>query len=388
MTHRPSVALLIETSNGYARGLLEGITAYVRAHDAWSIWLPEQRRGETPPVWLGRWKGDGVIARIETPEIAAAVRKLKVPVIDVSAARTLPEIPWVETDDAAIARLGAEHLAERGFRRLGFVGDPRFNWSTWRQMHFERWCVDADIECHTFAPAATKDDSPAKEADRLRRWLRGLPQPIGILTCYDIKGQLVLDACRELGIAVPEQVAVLSVDNDELLCNLCTPPLSSIEPDSRRTGALAAELLNRMLSGEDVPPQAYLLPPLGVIARRSTDVLAIEDREVATALRYIREHAREGIDVSHVLRATPLSRRVLEARFRDAVGRSPHQEILRVRLEHVCRLLTQTDLSLAEIAARTGFAHPEYLTVAFKRELGQPPSLFRREHASSRPAGN
>ena len=386
MSSRPSVALLIETSNGYARGLLEGIIAYVRAHDAWSIWLPEQSRGETPPAWLSRWKGQGVIARIETPEIAAAVQKLRVPVIDVSAARTLPDIPWAETDDAAMARLACEHLAERGFRRLAFVGDPRFNWSKWRQMHFEAWCADAGVECHVFPALPTRRDSVAREGELLRDWLKTLPQPTGILACYDIKAQLVLEICRELDIAVPEQVAVLGIDNDELLCNLCTPPLSSIQPDSRRTGYLAAELLTRILAGEVVPPQAHLIPPLGVVTRRSTDVLAIEDREVATALRFIREHAREGIDVSDVLRVTPLSRRVLEGRFREALGRSPHQEILRVRLEHVCRLLTQTDLSLAEIAARTGFAHPEYLTVAFKRELGQPPSVYRKEHTGGTPA--
>jgi len=381
---RPAVALLIETSNSYARGLLEGIIAYVRTHDAWSIWLPEQRRGEAPPEWIRGWQGDGIIARIETEEIARILRKTRLPVVDVSAARPLTSVPWVETDDTAIAKMAVEHLAERGFRRLAFVGDGRFNWSRFREQAFAAACEAAGLSCviapETWPSTGLKPQKPKSQT--FQEWLRTAEKPLGLFCCYDIKAQQVLDVCRTLNIAVPEQVAVLGVDNDPILCNLCTPPLSSVIPDAYRTGYTAAELLERMLHGEAVPPQPHLIPPLGIETRQSTDTLAIEDPVIVQALRFIRERAREGIDVSDVLKVVPLSRRVFESRFQQIVGRTPHQEILRVRLARVQQLLSDTDLSLSEIAARTGFEHPEYLSVAFKRELGVSPSAYRREHQS------
>lgn len=380
MSQRPAVALLIETSNSYARGLLEGVIAYIRAHDPWSIWLPEQRRGESPPKWLARWRGDGIIARIETAAIARAIARTGLPVVDVSAARPLPTVPWVETDDAAIARLAAEHLLERGFRRLAFVGDDRFNWSRFREAAFAESCRQADVSYQAFRPrrsATGRDDQRA-----LAAWLQRLEKPVGVFACYDIRAQQVLDVCRALDLGVPEQVAVLGVDNDPLLCNLCTPPLSSVAPDARRTGYVAAELLDQMIAGAAVPPRAHLLPPLGVETRQSTDILAVEDPEVAAALRVIRERARDGITVQDVLREIPVSRRVLEAKFRKLVGRTPHAEILRVRLHRVQQLLLQTDLPIADVARRAGFDHAEYLTVAFKRELGLTPSEFRTQHAA------
>ncbi len=382
---RPAVALLIETSNSYARGLLEGIVTYVRAHDPWSIWLPEQRRGEAPPDWLKRWRGDGIIARIETEEIARMLRRTGLPVVDVSAARPLTTVPWVETDDNAIARLAVEHLAERGFRRLAFVGEPQFNWSLFRESGFVAHAQALGLD-FTVAPAS-RPRSRSRSADgtsaHLADWLLELEKPVGVFCCYDIKAQQVLDLCREYDLAVPEQVAVIGVDNDPLLCNLCTPPLSSVAPDACRTGYVAAELLERMLRGEHVPPQPYLIPPLGVETRQSTDTLAIEDEDVAQALRFIRERARDGIDVGDVLRAVPVSRRVLESRFRKIVGRTPHEEILRVRLHRVRQLLSETDLSMTEIAQRTGFQHTEYLSVAFKREFDVSPSAYRAEHHSA-----
>jgi LacI family transcriptional regulator len=389
MSHRPSVALLIETSNSYARGLLEGIIGYVRAHDPWSIWLPEQRRGESPPAWLRRWSGDGIIARIETVEIARALSRTKLPVVDVSAARPWPSVPWVETDDALMARMAAEHLLERGFRRLAFVGEPQFNWSVFREQHFIECCREAGIACEVFRETkrTTSRTRLQSEQRRLAAWLTQLEKPVGLWACYDIKAQQILDLCRELNLGVPEEVAVLGVDDDRLLCNLCTPPLSSVAPDSYRTGYVAAELLDRMLAGEAVSPRPHLIPPLGVVTRQSTDILAIEDADVAAALRLIREQAREGIDVGDVLRVIPVSRRVLETKFRKLVGRTPHEEILRVRLQRVRQLLLQTDLPIAEVAVRAGFTHPEYLTVAFRRELGVTPSVFRTQHGGHQGAG-
>jgi LacI family transcriptional regulator len=377
---RRSVALLIETSNSYARGVLEGIAEYVRHHERWSIFLPEQERGGSPPRWLGRWKGHGIIARIETDEIANALRKTRLPVVDVSAARHLPDIPWVETDDAAIAEIGFRHLMDRGFRNLAFCGDPGFNWSNWRKEHFCSMATAAGLTPQVFDSVSRLDAKYSwnREKRGLAAWLKRLPRPIGIMACYDIQAQKILDVCRELDIAVPEEVAVLGVDNDALLCELSDPPLSSVICNTRRTGIEAASLLDRMMNGEHVGSAPVLIEAVGVEVRQSTDILAINDPDVAAALRFIRENAYDGINVSSVLRQVPLSRRVLENRFHKIIGRTPHEEITRLKIDRIKELLTETELPLSEVAKRTGFEHDEYMSVFFRNAVGMPPGQYRR----------
>lgn len=376
----PKVALLIETSNSYARGLLAGIVAYVRAHKPWSFYLSEHNRGDRPPSWLQQWKGDGIIARIENEETASALRSLKMPIVDVSAARLIPQLPWVETDDAAMARVAAEHLLERGFTNFAFCGDDRFGWSKTRALHFEATLKAAGHSCSVFVPPTDETVGEEKLIAQLAAWIKKLPRPVGVMACYDPRGQQILNACRRLGVPVPDDVAVLGVDNDEVLCELSHPPLSSVIPNTHKTGYEAAKLLDEMMGGRKVAGEAHLIPPIGVATRQSSDVLAISDRNVARAVHYIRLHACDGINVTDVLKAVPQARRLLESRFKKYLGRTPHQEIVRVQVGRVKRFLTETDLSLREIAERTGFAHVEYLSVAFKREVGTPPSEFRAIH--------
>jgi LacI family transcriptional regulator len=391
MKSRPSVALLIETSNAYARGLLEGIVAYIREHRPWSIHLPEQGRGDSPPDWLARWRGNGIIARIENADIARAVTKARLPVVDVSAARLVPGVAWVETDDRAIAQLAVDHFLERGFRQLAFCGDSAFNWSNWRRDHFVRILAARGLACHVFdfSPGTARRESRSRQQRRLADWIRKLPKPIGVMACYDIRAQQLLDVCREIDVAVPDDVAVIGVDNDELLCDLSSPPLTSVIPNAVRTGYEAAALLDRLMAGKPVAPEPHLIEPLGIAVRQSTDVLAMEDRDVAAAVRFIREHACDRINVADVLKAVPLSRRVLESRFRARLGRTPHDEILRLKLERVKQLLLETELSIAAIAERAGFEHSEYLSATFKQHFGQSPSVYRRQqqhHARAAPA--
>ena len=375
-----SVALLIETSNAYARGLLRGIISYMRDHEPWSIYLSEQERGATPPAWLNNWHGDGIIVRIENDAIAKSIRRLDLPTVDVSAARRIPGIPWVETDDSGIARLALDHLLERGLRNLAFCGEPAFNWSHWRQKEFVRLAEKHGFPCRVFQSESphSANFSITQERRRLTKWILDLPKPVGILACYDIKAQQVLDVCREAGVRVPEQVAVLGVDNDELLCDLCTPPLSSVMPSAHRAGREAARLLDALMNGETTQ-EKHLIDPVGVVTRQSTDVLAIDDEDVSTAVRFIRDHACNGINVLDVLNTVPMSRRVLEARFQKLIGRTPHQEITRRRLERACQLLASSDLSLARIADVTGFRSEGYLIVVFRREMGMTPGQYRRK---------
>lgn len=377
-----NVALLIETSNAYGRGLLRGIVSYVREHRSWSLYLSEHNRGDRPPTWLERWAGHGIVARIENNAIASALRNVSVPIVDVSAARLIPSLPWFETDDGAIAHLAAEHLLERGFKHFGYAGDSRFKWSNWRCEHFEYSVRAAGYKCAIYQAVARADSSDQDDVDDLARWILSLPKPVGIMACYDFRGRQVLDACRRVGVAVPDEVAVVGVDNDELLCDLSDPPLTSVIPNTQRTGYEAAALLDKMMTGKQIRGETHLIPPSGIATRQSTDVLVLEDRNVAKAVHFIRNNACSGIKVKDVLRAVPQSRTLLEGRFKKLLGRTPHEEILRVRLARVKQLLVETDLPLEAIAERTAFTHVEYLSVAFRREIGIPPSQFR---AANRP---
>lgn len=376
---RRHVALLIETSNSYARGILHGVRNYIREHHSWEITLGEHSRGDPSVAWLRHWRGDGIIARIENAEIAEAVLATGLPAVDVSAARLAPSLPWVETHDIEIVHLAIEHLQECGFRHFAYCGVPHFNWSKWRCAEFARFTETAGYPCHTFQCTGVSRDDIHEGRDRqaMSKWVAALPKPVGIMACYDICGQRLLEACKRAEVAVPEQAAVIGVDNDELLCDLSEPALSSVIPDTHRTGYLAASLLDRMMNGEEVPPEAHLVDPIGIVRRQSTDVVAVDDPHVAAAVRMIREQACDDINVQDLLDVIPLSRRSLEHRFRNALGRTPHDEILRVKLQRARQFLAETDLPLNTIAQRCGYRHVEYLSTVFKKVVGMPPSAYR-----------
>lgn len=381
---RRHIALIIETSNEYARGLLRGIRAYIREGRLWSIYLVEHSRSNTNLSWLHQWQGDGLIARIENDDIARYVQQASLPAVDLSAFRYLPNLPCVETDDRAIAGLAAQHLLERGFKHFGYIGDSRFNWSRWRGEQFVRRVEEAGHACSVFdLSAELAGKHPRSQMDErmaIISWLGTLPKPLGLLACYDKMGHQLLEACNAAGINVPDEAGVIGVDNDDLLCELSNPPLTSIIPDTIRTGYYAAQLLDRMMAGQAVSPRMYLVEPLGIHTRQSTEVLAIDDKLVSAAVRFIREHASQDINVSDVLQVVPLSRRVLENRFLKALGHSPHDEIVRAKLKIAKQLLAETDLALPEIAERSGFKHSEYLSVVFKKITGQTPSVFRSQN--------
>ncbi len=378
---RRSVALLIETSNGYSRGLLEGVIAYTQEHGNWSVYLNEQERGAAPPSWLDGWGGDGVIARIETDAIGRQLKRYGVPIVDLSAARQLKGVPWADTEDKAISRLAVEHFTQRGFRNLAYCGDAGFQWSFKRCIHFRHFTESAGCLYFEHQSVARYDESynAVVEKRRIKDWIAALPRPVAIMGCYDFKAQEVLDACRQLNIAVPTEVAVIGVDNDRLICELSEPKLSSIIPDTKRTGYEAANLLDRMMSGEVVATDSPLITqPLGIQVRESTDSVAIDDEDVAKALQYIRQNATTNIRVNDILQHIDLSRRAFEHRFNKWVGRTPHEEIQRVRMNRVKELLRETKLSMHQIAERVGFEHAEYLGAAFKREVGLSPGTYRR----------
>jgi LacI family transcriptional regulator len=385
---RPRVALIVETSVVYGREIHEGIAAYVRAHRPWSMFVEQRELGALPPRWLSRRAWDGVISRPTTPALARAFRRMRVPTIDLNDLHDDLGLPRIRTDDAAVGALAASHLIERGFRRFAFCGFAGEPWAARRRDGFARAVRAAGGEPAAYESRWRGRGTPTWDDDqeRLARWLRRLPLPVGLAACNDLRGQHVLEACRRAGLAVPEHVAVIGVDNEELLCRLSDPPLSTVVPNARRIGYEAAALLDRLIADPAAPAAAEtLVPPSGVVTRQSTDTLAVDDPDVAAALRFIRENACDGIRVTDVLREIPVARSLLERRFRRAVGRSPHAEIRAVQIRRAAQLLAETDVPLKRIAELSGFSHMEYLSYVFKRATGETPRDYRRSHARGVP---
>ena len=376
-----SVALVIETSNEYARGLLRGILRYQQEHEKWAIDLPEQHRGADPPRWLRTYSGHGIIARIETKSIARAVRATQLPAVDVSSAREVPNIPWVETDDTKIAQLAVRHFLEKGFRHLAFCGESSFNWSSWRRDAFVAEAKQAGINPLVFD---VDDDSTGTTwphaRRRLMRWIAELPEPCGLMAAYDSLARRLVDLCVQASRPIPESIAILGVDDDPLLCQLATPPLSSIIPDSEGAGYAAAEQLDAIMSGKKIQRLKTLLPPLGIATRQSTDTLAVDDQNVSKAAHYILAHACDGIQVGDVVEQTKLTRRTLETRFKKVLNKTPHELITITRLSKAERLLRETALTLDQIAGRCGLEYPEYLSVLFRKHRNMTPGEFRQQH--------
>jgi LacI family transcriptional regulator len=244
----------------------------------------------------------------------------------------------------------------------------------------------AGYSCHQYRdaqPVSFGHQLPSweDEVDAASRWIAALPKPLGLMACNDFRGLQALDACRRAGVAVPEEVAVIGVDNEVLACEMANPPLSSVIPDCRRIGYEAAALLDRLMKGEPPPRTTREIPPIGIVTRQSTEVTAIADPTVAEAMKFIREQACEGITVEDVLDHVTVSRSVLQKRFRDALGRTLHEAIAGVRLRRVKQLLIETDLSFDVLAQRAGFASRAYLSVVFRKSTGTTLAAFRREHA-------
>lgn len=368
---RRRVALILQASDTYARNLMQGVFAYAREHAPWTFSLGKEGHSELARKWLASWEGDGIITRITSPRMAEMISASGLPTVDLGLGRHLPAMPSVGPDNQVIARLAADHFTRRGFRNFAYCSSDRCLWSAPQGDFFLRAVADFGFPCHLFKL------QHAVRPSGLDDWLRALPKPVAVLACNDACGQVVLEACRHAGIMVPDQVAVLGVDNDELVCETATPPMSSIIPNAPRAGYEAARLLDRMMRGDKLSSLEARIEPLGVSLRRSTDIIGVDDPQVAAALQFIRQHACEPITPADVARATTLSRRSLERRFQRFLSRTLREEVLAARLNHVKQLLTGTRLSLEQIAETVGYEHSEYLSVVFKREVGLSPRQYR-----------
>jgi LacI family transcriptional regulator len=381
MSSRPRVALIVEMSGIYGRRIMEGVSRYLRSHRPWSVFLEQRELRAPPPPWLLTRRWDGIICRSTTRELAQAIRRRKIPAVDLNDLYGGLGLPRIWSDMYAIGRLGAEHLLDRGFRNFAFCGFNDQTWSALRRDGFRDAVARLGHSCNVYESPWHGRNAPQwdKDQDRIAAWIRSLPTPLGLMACNDVRGQQTLNACRSVDVAVPEGVAVVGVDDEEVLCDLCDPPLSSVIPNPERIGHEAAELLDHLMQGGVAPFQEKAVPPLGVRTRQSSDVSGIEDPDVAAAVTFIRERACHGVSVEQVVEHVVISRSQLERRFRKCLGRSPQAEIRRVQLRRVTQLLAETNLTLESIANLTGFEHPEYLCVVFKRMTGQTPREYRRE---------
>lgn len=375
------MALLVETSLASGREILRGIARYIREHEAWALYHEPHSLEESGPRWLRRWKGDGIIARIQTRLMAKELAASRIPVVNVLGVVPNLPFPLVHVDNGAIARLAAEHLLERGFDRFGYFGIEGENWS---EQRYASLCaavagVQREVPVYRLPRDARGRHSWERAEDKLARWVAALPKPTGILVCSDQRGPQFLEACRRADVSVPDEIAVIGVDNDEPLCEVCLPPLSSIEPGHQSVGYEAAALLDGLLRGLAPPKRPFLVEPQQIVTRMSTDVLAVADPRIGAALRLIRERAHTGLRVEAIAREVGLSRSVLQRRFRELLKRSVHQELLAARVKRARELLVRTDLTLAAVAARAGFKHQEYMGAVFRARLSKTPAQVRRE---------
>jgi len=380
MKSPPKVALIIETSGIYGRRILSGIAKFLSAHHRWSVFIEQHELGTRPPKWMRSMEWDGILTRSTDPEMAEAFRQMQSPVVDLNDQYESLGLPWVGSDHRGIGALGAAHVLERGLHHFGFCGYSGELWSSQRFQGFRQVVLAKSFDVSVFESPRCGAKAPQWDCnvEEIAHWLQRLPKPVAIMTANDVRALHVIDACNRSGLLVPEDVAVLGVDDEEILCELCTPALSSVAPNPEAIGYKAAELLAALMAGEAPAQQWITVPPKGVVARQSTDLLAMNDRLVANAVRFMREQALHGCTVKDVIQKFGVCRGALENRFQKALNRSPKQVIHRIQLERIQELLIETDFTLEHIAELAGFDHPEYMSVLFKRETGLTPGAFRK----------
>lgn len=374
------VALLVETSREYGRGLLRGITRYQQEHGPWSIYFKPHGLNDPPPRWLAGWKGDGILARIDDRSTAEAVIAAGVPAIDLRASLRDLGLPTVGIDNHSVVEIAIDHFLARGHQHFAFYGTPPGEnfYQDMRASIFSDSLGKRGFECDVYR-ASSNELNWDREQKHLATWLRALPKPIAIMTCHDDRGQQLVDACLREGLAIPDEIAVLGVDNDPILCSLSNPPLSSIDVNADTIGYEAAAQLDRMMKGQPPSSRDLTLAARGIVVRQSTDVMAMDDPHVVQCMRIIREHACSGIGVAEMLRNVPVSRTALSRRFKKLLGHSPKEEVTRLRIQRAKELLCETQLPVSDVAEKIGYAESKYFIEVFSRHIGATPLQYRKK---------
>jgi len=386
MFRAPKIILLIAPTRAFDRELLQGIARYANECGPWTFYR------EPPHYHAVDWKKkvsdrlrsgqvDGIIMR--EPERIDEIIRYQIPGICAPVTRrTVEGFISIVVDNEAVGKLGAEHLLQCGFRHFAYCGFEGIYWSVKRGEAFQRHISKAGYPCHIYEPPKAKGMQALweKEEPLLVAWLQSLPKPVGIMTCNDDRSQHVLDACHAAQIHVPSEVAIIGVDNDEFICRLANPALSSICLDAERLGYRAAKLLDRTMAGEPCHEKTVEGHPTHVVPRNSTNILLVEDQAVSDAIRFIREHSNRALQVDDVAEAVALSRRTLQQRFSKAIGWPVHSQILRERVNRIAQMLVETDWTTSRVAEEMDFSSTKQLNRVFTRLQGVTPTAYRLRH--------
>ena len=385
----PQVALLFETNEQAHRDILRGVLRYERMNGPWSLHVAEGRTGEQRLLTMKTWGGAGLIGVIQNRAYADAVLAADVPavLIDPMDESSLPQgllarHSVLASDLHAIGDLAADFFLERKFLHFAFVGEIHgINWSRERGAAFAERIRNAGFKCQSYGPLSSREKKDwGVECDRLCAWLKLLPKPVAVFAAMDVRGRQVLDACLMAGLDVPHEVAVLAVDNDELICDSTTPPLSSIALDTERMGYEAARLLDQaMRQGRKARRVTRTYSPLTVVTRRSTEAVHIPDQLVVQALEFIWLNSQNPICVPDIVKHAGVSRRLLELRFRKALNGTIQEELQRARLKRVKTMLAETNLSVTAIAKACGFTSKSYLGKVFRRTYRTTMTRYRAD---------
>jgi LacI family transcriptional regulator len=411
MPETPRVVILMIISSGFDRGLLEGITSYAQIHGPWLFYISGDHPDLPIPATdslsgdlsgreylkigkssallphFERLRAAGVIGKIQSMQMAKELISTGLPVVGCMALfeseraklDLRSKMSEVFVDAPKTGRLAAEHFLERGFWNFAYCGYEQRLWSEQRMAGFSDRLREAGISSHVYQPAKHRGVLHWKqEMPMVISWLKSLPRPVAIMACNDKRGRQILEACLLCGLKVPEEVAVVGVDNDHLFGNLSHPPLSSVALNLGKAGYQSAELLDKLIHGTVRKPGQIAIEPLWVVARRSSDFIATDDPHVVMALRFIRDHAKEAIEVGDVVREAGISRRSLEIRFQTVLKRSIRAEVQRVRIGFAKQLLVETNLPVERIALLTGFCSLSHLGSTFRLETGMTPAQYRR----------
>lgn len=373
------VAILVDTASDWGRKVVAGINAYSRLNPQWEIYLETRGQEEFMRLPTG-WKGDGIIARVANPEMRDYLLDLQLPVVNVSGIDVPGQsFPRVTTDTVGLANMAATYFLERGFLNFAYVSLSHGPYVSAQYRDFGAALGKAGVGCELYEVNTDVGDEIdwGVETSALAGWLRALPKPIAVFTKDAKAARQVLYACDVGRLRVPEEIAILAAFDDDVLCEVGHIPLSGILTATDRIGHEAARLLHRMLEGRSVPKKPVLIQPTRVIERQSTDTLAIEDKALVAAQRFIRQRASEPVGVDDVAAQAGISRRELERRFKRVLGRTPAEAIRQAHIECAQRHLLETDLPIPRIAEISGFGSPEYMASVFKQSIGLSPLKYR-----------
>ena len=376
------IALALPLDVVFVERLLPGILEFARDQGGWVFTrIPE--RLSPSFEWLRNWGGDGAFVLLGNKTDVKVAQALPMPIVNVGGYVQDVRVPTVTLDQQMVGRLAAEHLLSRRFRRFGYYGVRDLWYSEQRRIGFETALQAAGYTCSSIE-STNLIRSPwdwRRVGGELARWLRSLQPPVGIMASWDLRAQILSEGCAMIGLRVPEDVAIVGVDNDPIACEFCIPQLSSVSRNDRELGRQAAKLLSQLLEGKRSSKLPILIPPDRVVARRSTDTLVIEDSEVAGVVEEIRDHLNEVFGVERILGLSPLSRRQLEQRFRRSVGSSPYAFLNELRVERAKLLLAESQKrTLTAVASECGFSELRRFRMVFRRLTKVSPAEYRRKN--------